>query len=128
MKVCSKCGQLKDNTEFYKDKRGKLGIYAACRNCHNKVIMSGYKYILNNRKKQNKYRLIKQNQLKIKARTLARKALTDGLLKINGCRDCNNPKFELHHPNYSYPLEVIALCKQHHADIHYDYTYEKENL
>lgn len=36
MKTCTKCGDSKPLTEFYKDKRGKDGRYAACRACHYK--------------------------------------------------------------------------------------------
>jgi hypothetical protein len=33
-KLCSKCGLIKDETHFYKDPRGKFGLYGHCKNCH----------------------------------------------------------------------------------------------
>ena len=36
MKKCSKCGEIKLETEFYKDRRTKSGLYSACKDCHKK--------------------------------------------------------------------------------------------
>ena len=36
MKKCSKCGELKPLTDFYKDQRIPVGLYSACKKCHNK--------------------------------------------------------------------------------------------
>lgn len=35
MKVCTKCGELKDFTEFYRDKTKKNGLRPECRFCQN---------------------------------------------------------------------------------------------
>ena len=35
MKECTQCKEIKDFTEFYKDKRSKDGLYSACKTCHN---------------------------------------------------------------------------------------------
>ena len=33
-KKCAKCGIKKDESEFYKDKKGKNGLSYECKNCH----------------------------------------------------------------------------------------------
>lgn len=54
-KTCTKCGEEFPATKeyFYKDKRGKLGLYAKCKNCHNKVSKN---YCDRNKDKYKKYR------------------------------------------------------------------------
>lgn len=45
-------------------------------------------------------------------------AKRNGTLLQKPCEKCGNPNSEAHHNDYSKPLDVIWLCKQHHADIH----------
>lgn len=37
MKQCSKCHELKPESEFYKDKRTKDGLKCQCKKCHCKT-------------------------------------------------------------------------------------------
>lgn len=53
---------------------------------------------------------------KQKARSAVHRALKKGTLIRLKCLVCNFPKTEAHHENYSKPLEVIWLCKQHHVE------------
>lgn len=41
-KKCSKCGELKDRSEFYKDKRYRDGLYPSCKSCKSAVFASYY--------------------------------------------------------------------------------------
>lgn len=50
MKVCTKCGQGFDKSFFYKDSRGKDGLFARCKACHNKA---SRKWQSNNKDKVN---------------------------------------------------------------------------
>lgn len=43
MKQCKKCAELKDLSEFNKDKRSKDGLSYWCRKCHNKQKNQWYK-------------------------------------------------------------------------------------
>lgn len=36
-KVCTKCGELKDTSMFYKQRRGKYGVRSICKSCGNKM-------------------------------------------------------------------------------------------
>jgi len=49
MKICNKCKENKDSSEFYKNKRYKDGLYPNCKVCESKRTL---KYYENNREKQ----------------------------------------------------------------------------
>lgn len=52
------------------------------------------------------------------ARDLATKAKRNGALTRLPCRDCGAKKSEMHHPDYSKPLDVVWLCKPCHDAEH----------
>ena len=37
LKKCSKCGDIKRLSEYYKNKRTKLGVYSYCKSCHKSI-------------------------------------------------------------------------------------------
>jgi hypothetical protein len=53
------------------------------------------------------------------ARYATRRAVRIGTLAQLACEKCGNFLSEAHHVDYSKPLEVIWLCKKHHAEITY---------
>ena len=55
---------------------------------------------------------------KKRARQVFRTAVGLGNIKRKSCEFCGEKKTDGHHPNYSKPLEVIWLCRTHHADMH----------
>lgn len=46
-------------------------------------------------------------------------AVKKGTLIKQPCCKCGNEKAEAHHEDYNKPLEIIWLCKQCHAALHY---------
>jgi hypothetical protein len=46
------------------------------------------------------------------------KNLKAGVLVAYKCQVCGSNESEAHHPDYEYPLAVIWLCRQHHAQEH----------
>lgn len=52
------------------------------------------------------------------ARVTVGNAIRDGKLEKKPCEVCGSVKSEAHHEDYSKPLEVRWLCRQHHAEIH----------
>lgn len=58
------------------------------------------------------------NRWKEEARTRARKALRQGIIKKKACFDCGDPNTQMHHPDYGDPLDVVWLCRRHHELIH----------
>jgi hypothetical protein len=43
-------------------------------------------------------------------------AIRDGKLTPQPCQECGNENVEAHHEDYSKRLEVVWLCKKHHAE------------
>lgn len=58
---------------------------------------------------------------KQRARLAVKEALKDGRIKKLNCF-CGSETSEAHHMDYTKPLEVVWLCRTHHADRH---RYEK---
>jgi hypothetical protein len=60
--------------------------------------------------------------LKQRSRYLATRAKQNGeLVAPKACENCSRAaKLEMHHPDYSKPLDVIWLCKPCHGDLHLD--------
>jgi hypothetical protein len=54
------------------------------------------------------------NKLKNDARTAVTRALVNGTMVRQKCKICDEPG-QVHHEDYSKPLEVIWLCRKHHA-------------
>jgi hypothetical protein len=52
------------------------------------------------------------------ARSYAGVYLRRGILKKLPCRVCGSEQTQMHHPDYSKPLDVIWLCEKHHRDMH----------
>jgi hypothetical protein len=51
-------------------------------------------------------------------RSYAAEYLKRGVLKKLPCRVCDSAETQMHHPDYSKPLDVIWLCAKHHRDLH----------
>jgi hypothetical protein len=58
---------------------------------------------------------------KKRAHLKVRRAVQAGKIIKHACAVCGNPKSEGHHEDYSKPLDVVWLCKQHHAEVHRKY-------
>jgi hypothetical protein len=58
------------------------------------------------------------NAEKYRAHLAVQRALkTDELVK-QGCEVCGDPAVDAHHDDYSEPLAVRWLCRQHHTRLH----------
>lgn len=134
-KACANCKQLKSQSDFYKDSQQSNGLKSYCKEC---VKKRGHDYYRRNREKAikanklyrqtsngkkvalkttlNAYRKYPQ---KGRARSQIRYALLKGKLKKRSCEiyRCEESKTEAHHSDYSKPLDVIWLCRQHHMII-----------
>ncbi len=48
------------------------------------------------------------------------KAIKSGKLQKEPCLICDSPDAQAHHPDYTEPLRVLWLCRQHHLAFHRD--------
>lgn len=61
------------------------------------------------------------------ARKLVRMAIAKGTLKRSPCTICGTSEnVQMHHEDYSKPLDVVALCRKHHAERHVEINKQKE--
>lgn len=58
------------------------------------------------------------NREKQVAHTKVANAIRGGRLARLPCSECGETKVEAHHVDYDKPLDVIWLCKSHHAQLH----------
>ena len=57
-------------------------------------------------------------KLKIAARQTVKRYLKLGRISKEPCIKCGEEKVDAHHEDYMKPLEVIWLCRKHHAEHH----------
>lgn len=55
---------------------------------------------------------------KVIARRILNSSVITNKIKKDNCKKCGKDKTEGHHSNYNQPLNVIWLCKNHHAELH----------
>jgi hypothetical protein len=72
------------------------------------------------------WKYIKNNPEKYNARKIVYINVRNGKLKKENCKICGSIKSEAHHKDYSKPLEIIWLCKEHHTDEHQNMAYNKD--
>lgn len=110
--------------EYYeKDKKRRdeyqISYYAKNRE---RVSARCHAYNQKNRAHQNELHVKwkKNNPMAVKAHNLVYEALKKGTLtKLPFCEICNRNGFvESHHEDYSYPLNVLWICRSHHRRHH----------
>lgn len=117
-KVCSKCKQEKEPTEFYKDKSRKGGYCFICKNCD---LLKSRKWKKTDRGKESQIKSAKKytknNPKKRKAHRAVCNAIETGrLIKPKNCSICNKTDSRIsgHHDDYNRPLDVIWVCDDCH--------------
>lgn len=63
--------------------------------------------------------LSEDGRRKDNCRSYANVMLKEGLIQWDPCLQCGSIKSEMHHPDYSNPMLVVWLCRQHHLELHY---------
>lgn len=80
-----------------------------CKECH-------AAYMRNNRPKHSELPDVARQ--KANARSYLNVYIRRGKIKKQPCLFCGNPEAEAHHHDYSKPLEVTWLCREHHLINH----------
>jgi hypothetical protein len=98
IRTCPKCQKLHNRNHSY------------CNECHAAYV----------REWRQTHPLSEMAQMKANARSYANVYLKRGKLTKGPCEDCGVEEAEMHHEDYSRPLEVTWLCRQCHLDRHHD--------
>lgn len=72
-------------------------------------------------RKADKERMRRENpdhKQRVIARMQTRNAIRKGILVRMPCEICGLSKVDAHHDDYSKPLDVRWLCREHHAEFH----------
>lgn len=95
--LCTKCGAPNNrNKQRY------------CVNCH-------AKYMRNWRKTNP---ISPEQRVKGIARSYSKVYLRRGKIIKKPCEVCGSENVEMHHADYSKPLEITWLCREHHLSLH----------
>lgn len=95
MKVCCRCEGPRHKPEK-----------AYCREC-TAAVAREYR-------KTHSATLTPPQRAKNKVRCKSRHALRKGVLKMEPCVACGDLEVEIHHQDYSRPMDVTWVCKEHH--------------
>jgi hypothetical protein len=99
--ICVKC-----NNPIEPSRKGK---YAYCKSCHAEYM----------RKTRPKHSQLKpEARLKANARSYLNVYIKKGLVKKLPCQVCGSLESQAHHDDYSKPLDVKWLCRDHHLELH----------
>lgn len=71
------------------------------------------------------HKLSGESKIKALARQKSRNYFKRGKILKTPCNFCGDKKTEMHHEDYSKPLDVMWLCKSCHLKIHKKGTYGK---
>jgi len=138
-KNCSACQKRLPVSEFTKNSASEDLLSSRCRSCAREdrikkglqkpegwerktKNMSEYQKAWH--KKNPSYRTersktwLSRNPERRKVRDAVKYALRTGKLQKLPCGVCGELEVEGHHSDYSRPLDVIWLCKEHHREIH----------
>ena len=127
VKRCFKCEVELSISNFYKHPMMADGHLGKCKACTRYDVRENRKkrldyYLEYDRERSRDPKRIKaigQRDPVRKAAGLAlRAAVAAGRVVKRPCEVCGNPKSEAHHDDYSKPLDVMWVCRKHHADIH----------
>lgn len=114
---CVDCKLWRSVTDFHAFHARENGCQPRCKDC------SRLRERLRNRNRDRK-EYHKQYAVKVKERikyqhkahNIVASAIANGTLIKQPCEVCQVVDVEAHHSDYSKPLSIIWLCKQHHAE------------
>jgi len=126
-KVCFKCHQELAVVNFYKHPMMGDGYLGKCKECakrdvrENRKSRKTYYDNYDRKRSRNPERIAwvaKRPLHKRRAMRAVHSAINKGRMVKMPCEVCGELRVDAHHPDYSKPLEVMWLCRTHHAQWH----------
>lgn len=112
---CYVCKERKTADGFFADRTRPTGLCSCCKDCtKNNGLRKGMV-----RDSLRRYQKDPANKEKIEARKKMKEAIASGVLKRQPCVICGSEDTDGHHEDYSKPLDIMWLCRTHHAQHHY---------
>jgi hypothetical protein len=138
MKTCAACGISKPLDDFHRIRKGDDARVSNCRACANEKLRQRR---LADPEGNRAYHLAYRRAWRANAANAAREteharawrtknadryaahmavavAKQQGKLQAKPCEVCGNERADAHHDDYSRPLDVMWLCRLHHAERH----------
>lgn len=119
MKACKKCGRILALECFRRRSDVSSGHRNECRECSR-----AKDRVREQRPQRKEWRrgyqrgYVWRNPEKYRAHQLVWYATSDGRLKRLPCAVCGSERVDAHHRDYSKPLDVVWLCREHHRMVH----------
>lgn len=119
---CHECKRKQDNEWRLRTGRTKRHRTGKCR-CGNEfasysghLCVDCYRQQRHDKKNDPNY---EEQLLKVTVRDLTRRYIKQGILIKETCKICGtNENVEAHHEDYTKPLDIIWLCRNHHRELH----------
>ncbi len=124
---CWRCKKSKPKGDFWKDCTRSDGIHGSCKECAKSYWKQEYRKKLKYQKnyKQHKCKSSKawrqKNSQKVKAYSITKNAISNGLIKkSSACVRCGGKgKLHGHHADHNKPLKIKWLCINCHERLHH---------
>lgn len=123
VKLCTKCQTVLPIENFYRNQGRPDGRDSYCSECRlgvqkSPTVMGQLRAISARHRARHPER---ERARQIANRAIRSGTLTKGPCQFNGCGVLD---VQAHHPDYSKPLEVVWLCREHHTEHHYSLNHE----
>lgn len=128
---CIACGALKPLDDYYRSPKMKNGYLSKCKECCRRATRAARLARLDHYQAYDRQRDKAPHRVLLRKKVLARRpafmkaanqavnnALRDGRLFRQPCEVCGDAKVEAHHDDYTKPLIVRWLCREHHMQRH----------
>lgn len=119
MKSCLKCGRILALENFRRRSDVPDGHRNECRDCSRaKDHFREQRPARREWRRSYQRRYVGRNPEKHRAHFLVWCAVKDGRLERLPCAICGAKRVDAHHTDYSKPLDVVWLCRDHHRMVH----------
>jgi hypothetical protein len=123
MQRCITCGSVKPLTDYYRHPAMITGRLSKCKECQKQASRAARAarrdHYQEYDRQRGKVRVRRKSAPVVRTANVAvGNAIRDGRLIRQPCEVCGETKVEAHHTDYTQPLNVMWLCREHHMQRH----------